>query len=262
MNYFFLLLLPLFYCCNSKSNAGDSLSEQPAARQLAFTNTSITDTTSWTYFLQHLPEKEGSILDYEGDKIRDQNKHFSIINYDVGNRDLQQCADALMRLRAEYLFARRRFDEIGFHFVSGQYYRFTDYCKGLKPVPNGNTVRFVTGPATEATHQNLRKYLNLVYTYASTISLARELKTTNAFGIGTVVIYPGSPGHCFIIVDEAMTADGEKLFKLVEGYTPAQSIYVLRNNAEPALGYWHQLQKGTIETASYVFTSYQLKTFE
>jgi hypothetical protein len=167
-----------------------------------------------------------------------------------------------MRLRAEYLFARKRLDEIGFHFVSGQYYSFLDYCKGQKPVANGNTVRFITSAAAEATHQNLRKYLDLVYMYASTISLAQELKPTDAFGIGCVVIYPGSPGHCFIIVDEATGSHGERLFKLVEGYTPAQSIYVLRNDAEPSLGYWHKLKKGTIETASYLFKSYQLKAFE
>jgi hypothetical protein len=261
MNYF-ILLLPLFYCCNTKSDAGYSNSEESIQLQSHLSKTTITDTTSWAYFLQHLPEREGTILDYKGDKISNQEKHFSIINYDVGNRDLQQCADALMRLRAEYLFARKRFDEIGFHFVSGQYYRFTDYCKGLKPVANGNAVRFITGVASERTHQNLRRYLNLVYMYASTISLAKELKPTETFQIGTVVIYPGSPGHCFIIVDEAKADNGEKLFKLVEGYTPAQSIYVLRNDVEPSLGYWHKLKKGTIETASYVFQSYQLKAFE
>lgn len=262
MKYFFLFLLLSSYSCNTKSNAGDALSEPAFTEQFHLTKTTITDTTSWTYFLQHLPEKEGTILDYKGNKITNQEKHFSIINYDIGNRDLQQCADALMRLRGEYLCAQKRFNEIGFHFVSGQYYRFIDYCKGLKPVTNGNAVRFVTGATSVVTHQSLRKYLDLVYTYASTISLAKELKATNAFEIGTVVIYPGSPGHCFILVDEATADSGEKLFKLVESYTPAQSIYVLRNNAEPSLGYWHKLKKGTIETASYVFTSYHLKKFE
>jgi hypothetical protein len=220
------------------------------------------DTNSWAYFLQHLPEVNGPVLNYKGQPVVDQGKHFSILTYDVGTQDLQQCADALMRLRAEYLFNQNRADEIGFHFVSGQLYRFADYCKGVKPIPKGQSVQFVTGAVATKTHQSLRRYLDIVYTYASTISLAKELKNTDEFEMGTVIISPGSPGHCFIIADEATTSDGGKVFKLVEGYTPAQSIYVLRNVSEPALGYWHHLQKGTIETASYEFTSYQLKRFE
>ena len=167
-----------------------------------------------------------------------------------------------MRLRAEYLFAQKRFAEIGFHFTSGDYYSFYDYCRGKKPVPKGRNVVFVNSSPQPQHAQSLRKYLDVVYTYAGTISLASELKSSLEFAIGTVVITPGSPGHCFIITDEATTTGGEKLFKLVEGYTPAQSIYVLRNVDEPELGCWHRLKKGTITTASYEFSSYKMKKFE
>lgn len=262
MKYSLLLLLPLLTNCNTKTNAGDTISSYQKSETVQLTKLTITDRASWAYFLQHLPEKDAPVVDYRGVKVGGQDKHFSVINYDVGTTDLQQCADALMRLRAEYLFAQNRMDEIGFHFVSGQYYRFADYCMGQKPSPKGSSVIFVSAAATDRTHQSLRRYLDLVYKYASTISLAKELKDAGAFEIGTVIIHPGSPGHCFIIVDEAIADDGKKLFKLVEGYTPAQSIYVLRNGAEPTLGYWHKLKKGTIETASYEFTSYQLKKFE
>ena len=185
-----------------------------------------------------------------------------MINYDVGTRDLQQCADALMRLRAEYLFAQGRTDEISFHFVSGEAYSFAAYCNGKTPAPKGGGVVFITSSPKAKDHASLRKYLDIVYTYASTISLANELADADDFGIGTSVIKAGSPGHCFIIVDEAATSSGERLYKLVEGYTPAQSIYVLRNADEPSLGYWHKLKKGVITTASYQFTHYQLKKFK
>lgn len=222
----------------------------------------IADKESWAYFLQHLPEKEGAIVDYREQEVAGQEKMFSLINYDVGKRDLQQCADALMRLRAEYLFARQRYKEIRFHFTNGTLYTFEAYVNGLRPVPSGKSVRFITTQPASYTHPHLRAYLDYVYAYAGTISLAGELKPADGFAIGTVVITPGSPGHCMIITDMATTPAGDTLYKLVEGYTPAQSIYVLRNNSTPQLGYWHRLRNGPISTASYTFQTYQLKMFE
>lgn len=220
------------------------------------------DQHSWPYFLQHLPVIDSPIVNYYGQAVKEQYKHTGIIPYDVGTRDLQQCADALMRLRAEYLFSEKRYDEIGFYFTGGQYFPWKDYRKGLRPVVRGNSVNFVKGARADSSHGSLRKYLDIVYTYAGTISLAKELKKANGFAVGTVVIHPGSPGHCFIIIDEKTGEKGEKLFRLAEGYTPAQSIYELRNPFSSDKTPWQSLDAGAIRTASYIFTSYELKKFE
>jgi hypothetical protein len=234
---------------------------------IAIANNIVKDSTpqpsdSWQYFLQHLPIKEGPILDYRGNKLSNQAKHVAIINYDVGTTDLQQCADALMRLRAEYLFGQKRFSEIGFYFTSGDYYSWNAYCKGKRPIVHGNKVLFINSESSKYTHSSLRKYLDIVYTYAGTISLNKELKSANAFDVGTVVITPGSPGHCFIIIDKAKDKKGKDIFKLAEGYTPAQFIYILRNPDDEEINPWYRLDKGVIETSSYRFTNYNLKKFE
>jgi hypothetical protein len=224
------------------------------------TNNHLANT--WTYFLQHLPVVDKPIVDYKGRVIDYQQKHVGIIPYDVGTTDLQQCADALMRLRAEFLFQQNHNEEIGFHFVNGHYYSWNDYCNGIRPTLKGREIKFITTTHSEKNHESLRKYLDIVYSYASTISLAKELKPTNDFEIGTVVIHPGSPGHCFIIIDERRNEQGQKTYKLAEGYTPAQSIYVLRNLNEQGISPWHQLKMGVIETASYRFDNYKLAKFE
>lgn len=250
-----------FFACKNATVVPESTSFVSPARNI-ITPTAVTDTTSWAYFLQHLPQEQSPVKDFRGNAVPNGEKAFAVVPYDVGTRDLQQCADALMRLRAEYLFSRRRYNDISFHFTSGHLYSFRDYCNGKRPVVAGASVQFVQGAPVAVTHQSLRRYLDVVYAYAGTISLAKELKPADAFEIGTVVIIPGSPGHCFMLTDEAVDADGERLYKLVEGYTPAQSIYVLRNTTEPALGPWHRLGNGEIVTASYRFTSYSLKKFE
>ena len=261
MRKLLLLLFSAFFfaCQNEMVLPADTPAEPPP---FLIQRATLTDTRSWAYFLQHLPVQEGTIIDYKGQVVPDQEKKFSLLSYDVGKRDLQQCADALIRLRSEYLFSQQRYEEIHFQFTDGTPYSFDAYVRGSRPIQDGNRVRFINTQPASFTCNHFRQYLDLVFAYAGTISLARELKNTEDFTIGTVVLTPGSPGHCMIITDMATTPAGDTLYKLVEGYTPAQSIYVLRNLEEPHLGYWHRLDKGVICTASYTFQTYQLKSFE
>ena len=259
--YSFPFVVMALFSCGNASLPDSQFVHKNLQNDVVY-NSQKYEVNSWQYFLQHLPVVSKPIVDYRGKEINYQEKHVGIIPYDVGTSDLQQCADALMRLRAEYLFAQKRFNEIGFHFVSGNYYTWNDYCKGLRPVAHGNCVKFISVAASEKTHETLRKYLDIVYSYASTIPLSKELKTANDFEVGTVIIHAGTPGHCFIIIDEAINKSGEKVYKLAEGYTPAQSIYVLRNLNEDGIDPWYKLGKGVIETASYRFDDYKLGSFE
>jgi hypothetical protein len=257
-----LLLFLLFISVLSCDNTGLSTPSNRNLLSIKIKDSISYPINSWHYFLQHLPVSKGPVVDYKGEKISDQSKHVALINYDVGTVDLQQCADALMRLRAEYLFSQKRFSEIGFHFTSGNYYSWEDYCKGKHPIIRQNKVHFINGAPSSKTHQSLRHYLDIVYTYAGTISLSKELKPANAFDVGTVVITPGSPGHCFIIIDKVLNEKRETLFKLAEGYTPAQSMYILSNPYDEEISPWYKLKEGAIHTSSYTFNSYHLKKFE
>ncbi len=219
---------------------------------------------SWPDFLQHLPYSYKPIVDYAGRTVSNQGKHFAMLSFDVGKEDLQQCADALMRLRAEYLFSAKRGKDIGFHFQAGPFYPWTAYRSGIRPVLNNGRLRLVrTMPACDSSYHSLRKYLDIVFAYSGTVSLCKELPATQRLTTGTVIIWPGNPGHCTIVIDAAVIAPKDTVYRLAEGYMPAQGIYILSNPYEPALNPWYHLQAGNdISTASCDFRSYYLRRFE
>lgn len=261
MKYLSLAVFLLF-CCDQKKIYNDAIpvSSVPTDRisELMY------PAGSWQDFLQHLPVKQGPILDYTGHQISNQAKHSAIINYDVGDRDLQQCADALIRMRTEYLFESKNYSAIGFHFTGGGYYKWTDYCNGIRPLIKNNHIQFlkIGNNAAEASHTDLRKYLDIVYDFANTVSLSAELIPANKLETGTVIIYPGYPGHCCMIINTGIKAPKDTVYTLAEGYMPAQSIYILANPYEPGISPWYHLQKGIISTATTEFRSYYLRKFE
>jgi hypothetical protein len=55
-------------------------------------------------------KKDPGIYLFNGRLRDDQSTHFAVLDMPVGDKDLQQCADALMRLRAEYFFNRDNID--------------------------------------------------------------------------------------------------------------------------------------------------------
>ena len=84
-------------------------------------------------------------------------------------------------------------------------------------------------------------YLNTVFTYASTISLANESKPINEseIEIGDIFIKAGSPGHVVMVAD-ICEKDGKKAFLLAQGYMPAQQFHVLINEAHPGDPWYYE----------------------
>ncbi|MBE7686747.1 hypothetical protein F6A46_00685 [Tenacibaculum finnmarkense genomovar ulcerans] len=224
------------------------------------------DTSSWKFFLQNLkllPDKS-KILDFTGNPISNQSSHVAIINYDVGNRDLQQCADAIIRLRAEYLYEQKAFDKIEFKFTSGHNYKWTDHAKGIRPQVQGNSVTFQQTTNADASYSNFRHYLDIVFMYAGTISLNRDLKKifrNKNLEIGDIIIKGGSPGHAVLIVDSAHDANGNYLYLLAESYIPAQSIHVLKSSDSESSPWFKINKQGAISSERYYFNNPNIRRF-
>ena len=203
---------------------------------------------SYASFLQNLPLKpSGSLVhNFDGSVNSKQNVYCAVIAIDVGTRDLQQCADAVMRLRAEYLYSQKRFNEIHFNFLSdGQPRYLTKYCQD------------------PTSYDCFRRYLNYVYAFANTASLKNELhaKSIDQMEIGDVLIQSGSPfGHAVTVLDMCENNNGDQVFMLGQSYMPAQEIQVLLN-PKTKESPWYPLKSGEIQTPEWTFRSLDLRSF-
>lgn len=226
----------------------------------------LQDIDSFGSWLRKLPILQNSetVMLFNGKEKFNQLAHHSIIDIDVGNRDLQQCADAAMRLRAEYLFAKGKFEQIHFNFTSGDKASWLEWASGKRPVVKGNKVSWKQTGVEDHSYNNFRKYLNIVFTYAGSASLALELeKVRDPQKIlpGDVFIQGGFPGHAVVVMDVAENTDGKRIFILAQSYMPAQQIYIL-NNPKFWNGPWyHAESSGKLITPEWIFNFSDLMRF-
>lgn len=280
MKYF--LLLVLFSCVQTNEQAPQKPTSTPTD------NTSLTQNSTvgtsiitrftppdgfvrqkqrgFALYLQHLPLKppETPVYYYNGQK-KSNNVHAAVLDVDVGKRDLQQCADAIMRLRAEYLYARKEYGQIHFNFTNGFRCDYSEWMKGKRITVNGNQVKWVQKTPASNTYQDFRNYLTIIFSYAGTLSLEKELKPVaiKDLQIGDVFIQGGSPGHAIIVVDLIInTQTNEKRFLLAQSYMPAQDIHIMKNLTSSQNSPWYSIPaNGVLSTPEWTFETTNLKRF-
>jgi hypothetical protein len=228
------------------------------------------DVTSGSFdeWLRFLPLKEDGapVLLHSGEEKWNQSVHHTVIDMDVGSRDLQQCADAVMRMRAEYLYQAGNYDQIHFNFTSGDRIDFSKWIQSSKPKVQGNSVSWVSCSSCSESYESFRKYMNLIFTYAGTSSLSKELGTVDVHELraGDTFIQPGFPGHAVLVLDKANNEEGEVVFLLAQSYMPAQEMHVLINPNDHQLSPWYPLSEigRVLETPEWDFSPPVLKRFE
>ncbi|WP_299111271.1 DUF4846 domain-containing protein [uncultured Winogradskyella sp.] len=205
------------------------------------------------------------IVNYDDSEYFWQGGHIGILEIPVPKNGLQQCADALIRIRSEYLWDNNRKDEIGFNFTSGHYCSWNKYAEGYRPKISGNKVSFHKTAQVNDTKENFYRYLNLIYMYSGTLSLYNELKSLKSkdLKIGDMLIKGGSPGHIVMLCDEVINDKGEKLFLLFQGNTPAQSVHLVKNLENSNISPWYQLEdNAVIPVSNYTFGSAKYVRFK
>ena len=174
---------------------------------------------SFGEFLREFPLKgKGSrVRYYNGYRAIGQYLSYAVLDLQMIS-PIEQCADAVMRLRSEYLFHIGDRDSIRFRSVGGE-----DMVYGGSP-----------------DRGELYKYLRKVYDRANTSSLRREMlpRSFGSVSPGDVLVYAapskGRLGHAVLVADVAEDpVTGKKALLLVQSSTPARTAHVLRNVFRP-----------------------------
>lgn len=208
---------------------------------------------SWLRRLPALPGRPPVYL-YNGALKNVQTAHHAVLAIDVGKRNLQQCADAVIRLRAEYLWQTSP-SQVCFHFTNGTPARWAQFAAGFRPVVKGNRVRWLRRARPSHSYRTFRRYLTSVFAYAGTYSLERELKTVAANAPvqpGDVFIQGGFPGHAVIVLDVAIDGRDHRAFLLGQSYMPAQQMHVL-NNPQSSSPWYKARRSGALQTPEWRF---------
>ncbi len=121
---------------------------------------------SFTTYLRNLSiiAKGSKVLLYNGKEKANQAAAFAVVDMEIGNRDLQQCADAVIRLRAEYLWKHKRYTDIKFNFTSGFTAEYKKWAEGNRIKVSGNQVQwYASGKGVDYSYKTFRNYLDMVF---------------------------------------------------------------------------------------------------
>lgn len=221
---------------------------------------------SFGAWLRMLPLRPSPVVHlFDGSVKPNQSARFAVLDVPVGNVDLVQCADAVMKLRAEWLFANGEFTAIRFLSVSGQWLSYAEWIKGIRWRPRGSRLeRNMSGKKSlPGNLEAFRSFMTKVYTWCNTASLEQQLHAVKADASiqpGDVFVQGGFPGHAVLVADVVENREGKRAYLLVQGFMPAQDIHVLKNVRNLAASPWYlEEEKYPLYTPEWTFGEGALK---
>lgn len=194
------------------------------------------DADSLTAFLRGYPMKAdgAEVLLYDGSLKGNQRAHTAVFALPIEAENLQQCADSVMRVYAEYYLQIGQPDKIKFHFTNGFLAEYSRWRDGQRISVDGNQISWVNSAGYDDSYETFQKYMRMVFAYAGTLSMDTYESAPIALDelqVGDVFLKGGSPGHVVMVVDVCENESGDKAFLLGQSYMPAQEFHVIKNPA-------------------------------
>ncbi len=235
---------------------------------------------SFGEYLRNYPLKDYGMPAYLWDgSVNEEAPTLGVFHQEITGRDWQQCADAIIRLWAEYLYERGEFDKISFDFYTTPIFQcdYVSWASGKRVHIRGNQCSWVDSDCGEDySYETFREYIDFVHRHANTASLQKQMRRVpvSEISVGDVFVITREQmqevlpdgeakyGHAVIIVDMAVhEITGEKLYLIAEGNTPATETYIMTNTEDPP-GVWHRLTAdGSLKKGEWICPGAYIRRF-
>ena len=174
-----------------------------------------------------LAAADAPVLAYNGHEIAKRSP-WRVVQLPMVQGDLQQCADAIIRERAEWL--KETGQPVSFYATSGDPIPWERFRAGEDPYDAGNRIAWRAG-----SDQTWDGYLTRVFTWAGSASLQNlETQAASEPRAGMILVQGGFPGHGVLLMDVARQGD-TFYFLAAQSFMPAQSFHL---DLGPHAGWW------------------------
>ena len=255
--YVLLCLAPGFFSCdndmktikaieNGKADAEPAKNIRGISLPKGFKIVENGDSSYANWLLDISLRKDKTVYLFNGDLKGNQAVQFGVLDINIGKKDLIQCADAAIKLRADFLLDQKRYQEIKFTATSGDKISFSEWLQGIRwKERSGKLAPFKVYRNNRNIQDEYNSFMDFVFAYCGTYSLSKELKAvTGDISVqpGDVFIEGGFPGHAVTVMAVAQNTEGENIFLLSQGYMPAQDIHIIKNYVDPELSPWYSFE--------------------
>jgi len=213
------------------------------------------------YLRRHSLRENGAPVRFYSGDIRVDATSAAVLDLAIGQKDLHQCADAVIRLKSDYLYHSKNYNAISFDLTNGMSVPYAKWKAGYRIKVEGNNTLWIYKEHLKNAENNYWEYLEFIWTYAGTASLDRQLseRSIEKVKIGDILLQGGHPGHSVIVMDIVENAQGQRMMMLAQSYMPAQDAHILLNphRDDP----WFDMSETVYQLPDWTFRSTDYKAF-